>query len=175
MSDATMLVDTSREYFLGERREMIAILISAGVAILIAFFVLIRLRDGFAAGFAFTVIIAAVLLGGTAFSLLKRDGPMLTAMTVEAQSGAVAAVREREIIRITTIIEKYPIYHRVALALGMIAIVLAAFVSLPAARGVAAGLLLLVAAQFIIDHYSESRARLYESKLGTMLQGAFEP
>lgn len=63
MSDATLLVDTSREYFLGERREMIAILISAGVAILIALFVLIRLRDGFAAGFAFTVIIVAVLLG----------------------------------------------------------------------------------------------------------------
>ncbi len=168
MSDATLLVDTSREYFLGERREMVAILISAGVAILIALFVLIRLRDGFAAGVAFTVIIAAVLLGGAAVSLLKRDGPMLTAITVEAQSGAVAVVREREIGRITTIIEKYPIYHRVALALGIIAIVLAAFVSSPAARGVAAGLLLLVAAQFIIDHYSESRARLYESRLGTM-------
>lgn len=175
MSDAALLVDTSREYFLGERREMIAILTSAGLAILIALFVLIRLRDGFASGFAFTVIIAAVLLAGTAFSLLKRDGPMLTAMTTEAQSGAVAAVREREISRITTVIGKYPVYHRVALALGFIALFLAAFFSVPAARGVAAGLLLLVAAQFIIDHYSESRARLYESRLGTVSQGAHKP
>lgn len=165
MSDATTLVDASREYFLGERREMITILLSAGLAILFALFLLIRLRDGFAAGLAFTVIVAAGLLAATAFSLLRRDGPMLTAIISEAQSGSVAEVSEREFSRITTVIKKYPIYHWVALAIGIIAIALAVFFRVSAVRGVAAGLLLFVAAQFVIDHYSEHRARLYESRL----------
>ena len=173
MTDATLLVDTSRDYFLGERSEMFAILIGAMLAVALALGTYLRLRDSFAIGFAVTVVVAALLLAGMAASLLQRDGGMLTALTQEAESGAAQVVRERELARISVVINNYPTYHRVAMVLGVLALLLAVFFG-AGARGVATGLLLLVAAQLVIDHYSESRARLYESRLQT-LQGSAHP
>jgi hypothetical protein len=63
------------------------------------------------------------------------------------------------------VIRKYPLYRITAMVLGLVALIAVATLRRSAVVGVAAGLLVLVVAQWTIDHYSEERARRYHALL----------
>lgn len=158
--------DTVTEYFRGERGEMIAILTAATAVVVVAAAFWWRQRDGFATGFAVTVVLAALLLGGTAAGLLMRDGrtaPRLVA-EVSAPATATAAVTA-ENDRVDRIIRTYPLYRYGAAALAALAVGCLLLIAGGWTHGIAAALLLVVAAQVTIDQYSEARARLYAARL----------
>lgn len=160
------LRDAVTAYFAGEQIEMIAILVGALVLLLTAAVLWLWTRDGFAAGFALTAMAAGLLLGGTAATLLVRDGrsgPAL-AQAVSAPDVAVPAIAA-ETARIAVVIGKYPLYRYFAAALLTLALAGLLLTSRGWVHGAAAGLIILAAAQVVIDHYSEQRARRYAERL----------
>ena len=163
------------DYFRGERQEMLAILAGAGAMTLAAVGLYVAMRDGFARGFAGATLLAAVLLTGTAVLLLHRDPRLradveagLRAAHAPAAHAAVAA----EAARVAEVIRKYPYYRYGALALAAAALAAAALTRRAWVHGAAAGVLLLVAAQLAIDHYSERRASRYAAQLNAGRQAS---
>lgn len=162
---AAGLVSTIDRYFAGERLEMIAIL-AGGVVFSVAAGVLwFHSRDAFATGLLAVVALSSLLLCGTAAALLVRDGPARASLIQQVRDGGAAPVAAAESARITVVIGKYPLYRTAALLLGLAGLFCAWWRPGGALSGVATGLLLLAAAQSVIDHCSEQRARSYLASL----------
>jgi hypothetical protein len=149
------------DYFRGERREMLSILgTSAIMAVaVVAFFKFSR--DGFAKGLMITVLACAALLSATAISLLIRDTKLSQSIASGLSTSYATTIVQQEQSRLVAVIDNYPRYRWAAGAFGLAALSILALSRQPWSHGVAAGLLLLVVAQVIIDHYSERRARTY--------------
>jgi hypothetical protein len=152
-------------YFAGERREMFAILAgSAGLALLSSW-LFVAARDGFAKALMVTVLVAAFLLSATAISLLARDAKLRTVLASMVDSDGGGAGLSAERARVGEVISKYRYYRYSAVLIGVAALTALAVSRRGWVHGVAAGLLLLVVAQVVIDHYSERRARRYSDRL----------
>lgn len=156
---------TVLDYFAGERKEMLLILGCSLLLSALAFWLWMAVRDHFAVAFAITVIATSVLLSGTALSLFVRDkglsDAIVQAMGTAQQTTSIAAERER----IAVVISKYPVYRYAAGIIACIALFGLVFFARDWVHGVSAGLLLLVVAQVLIDHYSEQRASAYFKQL----------
>ncbi len=163
---AAQLQSAVLEYFAGERQEMLLILSGSLLVTVLALWLWIATRTGFAAAFAITVIATAVLFSSTAVSLLVRDKEMsntiVQALGTERQAASLTSERER----IAVVLSKYRYYRYISSVIALIALLSLALSSRGWVHGVAAGLLLLVVAQVLIDHYSERRAERYFQQLG---------
>lgn len=153
------------QYFQGERREMLAIITGSVLLTIVVVGFFLVVRDSFSKGLLVTVTICAALLVGTAASLLSRDAKLCDdLLAVEGSAQAhVAIVGERA--RVEAIIARYKYYRYGAAALGLLALAMLVASRRGWATGTAMGLLLLVLAQVMIDHYSEARAHHYLSWL----------
>lgn len=160
-----MLQMAIRDYFRGERQEMLTILAGALLLTLVAAALYAILRDGFAKGFTVVVVLAALLLTGTAASLLRRDRQLEARLQAEVRSASATEAVRTEAERVAEIVRKYPYYRYAALALGLTALAAVATTRHGWIDGAAAGLLLLIVAQLTIDHYSERRATRYAAQL----------
>lgn len=153
------------EYFVGERQEMLLILEGSLLLTALALWFWFTTRTGFSAAFAITAIAAAVLFSGTAFSLLDRDqglaNSVLQTLGTENQAATLTAERER----ISVVLSKYPYYRYAAGVSAFIALLGLILSNRGWIHGVAAGLLIVVVGQVLIDHYSERRAEDYLCKL----------
>ncbi|WOP14235.1 hypothetical protein [Ottowia sp. SB7-C50] len=164
------LIPAVLAYFQGERHEMLSILGVSGVlaAIVVLFF--LTVRDSFARGLMVTVLVCAALLSATAITLLVRD-QRLSQSLVSALSGATGPTAvEQEQTRITAVIGNYPRYRWGAAVVGLAALLILALSRQPWLHGAAAGMLLLVVAQVVIDRYSENRATSYLAQLSLRSQ-----
>lgn len=148
-------------YFDGERREMLSILGASALLATLAVAFFLTARDGFAKGLMITVLASATMLSATAVSLLTRDQHLIRSLTSGRGSDAAAVAVQQERNRIIAVIAKYPRYRLAAVAFGLAALAMLWLSRQSWLHGVAAGLLLLVIAQTVIDHYSERRARTY--------------
>jgi hypothetical protein len=156
-------------YFAEERREDVLILI-LGIALLIGAGTLFAVtRDSFARAFGITVTLGVLVFGSGALSLLHRDGPHRAGLvkSVESEQSAVALTAESN--RIRDVISRYIYYRWAVIALAVLGALLALLVDSGYARGIAVGLALMFAAQTLIDHYSEMRAREYSTQLTASL------
>jgi hypothetical protein len=158
-----------QEYFRGERQEMYAILAFSLGLVVVAGVLHAAARDGFSRGFGVASLVLAVLLSSTAVSLLIRDPPHEARLVAATQGGQGRAALLAEADRIADVIRKYPLYRGAAIVLGLVALVAVVTMRRGTVAGAAAGLLLLVVAQWTIDHYSEERARRYAARLGEAL------
>lgn len=158
---STQIQATVLEYFAGERQEMLLILGGSLLVTILALWLWITTRTGFAAAFAITVIASSVLFSATAVSLLVRDKSLSNALVKaagqEIQATTLAAERER----INVVLSKYPYYRYAAAGIALVALLGLMLSSHGWIHGVAAGLFILVLAQVLIDHYSERRAASY--------------
>ncbi len=162
-------------YFEGERREMFAIIAGSVVLTLLVLGFVFVVRDPFSKGLAVTVAITALLLAGTAGSLLARDASLSRDVISAMKPGVVEKAVEAERSRIDAVISKYKYYRYGAAGLGLLALLTLVVSRRGWAHGAAAGLLLLVLAQVLIDHYSERRARQYAEQLRASGARASEP
>lgn len=160
-----MQIDFIARYFQGERHEMFAIVAGSALLLLLAGAILLLSRDPFAKALFVTVLVSAVLLSGTALSLLPRDARLHAELNTATQSAQAASALTGERVRVEEILSKYQYYRYAAALFGLIALAAVVLSRKGWAHGVAAGLLLLVVAQVIIDHYSEQRARQYHEEL----------
>ena len=158
----TMVLD----YFAGERQEMLLIVGGSLLFSVLALCLWSVTRTGFSSAFAITVLATAILFSATAFSLSVRDRSLSTSLVqavgTPQQTANLAAERER----IAVVVSKYPYYHYASGVIALIAVLGFVFSSRGWVHGLAAGLLLLVVAQVLIDHYSEQRATCYLKRLG---------
>lgn len=152
-------------YFAGERREMFAILGGCVALLVIAGALHAVARDGFSRGFGVTAMLVAAALSWTALALLRRDPPHEARLVESVQGPGAPAAIAAESARMEVVISKYPAYRYAAFAVGLAALLAAAFWRRGWVVGAAAGLLVLVVAQLAIDHYSEARARRYAGRL----------
>jgi hypothetical protein len=157
------------EYFRGERQEMYAILAFSVGLVLVAGLLHAAARDGFSRAFGIASLVLAVLLSSTAVSLLLRDPPREARLVAAAQGGEVRAALAAEEHRMAEVVRKYPLYRYAATVLGLVALIAVVTMRRSTMVGVAAGILVLVVAQWTIDHYSEERARRYHELLGQAL------
>ena len=153
------------EYFDGERREMYAIVAGSLVSIGLALCLLLLARDGFANGLMVVVVISAGLLSATAGSLLVRDSSLSKQLQVQLRTEKAPQAVEGERKRVAVIVANYKHYRYAAFVLGLLALL--AFVASQRGwvHGAAAGVLLLVLALVVIDHYSKHRAQEYQEQL----------
>ena len=131
----------------------------------LALWLWITTRTGFATAFAITAVAATVLLSGAAASLLVRGNGLSTTIVqvlgTEQQEASLATERKR----ISVVRSKYPYYRYASCVIALIALLGLALSNRAWIHGFAAGLLLLVVAQTVIDHYSEQRAEHYFERL----------
>lgn len=153
------------QYFDGERREMLAIFAGSVACVLLALGLLLLTRDGFAKGLMVAVLVSAGLLSATAASLLVRDGTLRTRLQSELHSERIEQTVAAERERVSVIASKYRYYRYGACLLGLLALVAFATSQRDWVHGAAAGVLILVLAQVVVDHYSERRARHYLAQL----------
>ncbi len=160
--------DHIAQYFQGERREMFAIIIGSLLLGALVVALVLSARDAFSKAMAATVLLSAALLAGTAVSLLVRDSRLSAHLASATTSTDAARSIADERSRIEGVISKYPYYRYAAAGLGVLALVALLASRREWAHGVAAGLLLLVTAQVLIDHYSERRAQRYVEQLASV-------
>ena len=158
-----------KDYFRGERLEMFAILGGSLGLVLVAAALYAATRDGFSRGFGVTALLVALTLSSTAVSLLRRDPPHEAMLVTSVQGANAKPTLETEAARMSKVINNYPVYRYSAVALGVLAIVAVAMTRRGWVNGAATGVLLLVVAQWTIDHYSEERATRYAGQLKEML------
>ncbi len=158
-----MIQSAIEQYFLGERHEMQAIL--SGVFVLfVAGFLLRRSGESFARGLSLPLLLTAVIFACVAIPLLIRDNQH-KAKLVSQISTQFEQVRNEEMQRITNVIKWYPYYRYVYLISIVSALFLFLFKHRAFWQGTAVGLLVFASIGFVIDHYSENRARNYQSLL----------
>jgi hypothetical protein len=162
------LMPIVQAYFEGERREMLLILLASAFGVFTAAAIYSSARDGFSKAMLVTVALSAILLSGTALSLMVRDPKLSKDLIAAIQSERALPALRAEQTRVADIVGKYVNYRLVAAALGLVALLLLALTHQPWMHGVATGLLLLVATQTIIDRYSEQRAKDYLSRLNVV-------
>ena len=133
------------------------------MTVVVAFF--FTTRDGFAKGLMVAVVACATLLSATAMGLLFRDNQLSQSLVSQLGSDAAATAVQQEQTRMVAVTGNYPRYRWAAAAIGCAALLILVFFRQPWLHGVAAGLLLLVVAQIIIDHYSEGRAATYLAQI----------
>ncbi len=142
------------EYFAGERREMLMILGGSLLVTVVVLWLWITTRTDFAAAFAISVIATATLFSGTAVSLLARDNGVSNAIVQAPGTERQAASLTGERGRIAMVRSKYRYYRYASSVIGLIALLGVALSNRGWVHGVAAGLLLLVVAQILNNHYS---------------------
>jgi hypothetical protein len=163
------LVVAVERYFRGERSEMLSILAFSLAAVLVAGALHAVTRDGFSRGFGIATLASALLLSATAASLLRRDPPHQARLVANVRGTDPGASVAAEASRMAEVIRKYPSYRRVALGLAVLALVGVAATRIGWVNGAAAGILVLVVAQTVVDHYSEARAIRYARELDAAL------
>jgi hypothetical protein len=163
------LTTAVQAYFAGERHEGFAILAFSAALVLVSVAIHMTARDGFSRGFGAVALLLAVLLSATVISLMRRDTPHQAKITAAIRGGDAGAALVEEASRMADVIRKYPYYRIVALGLGLFALVAVGVSRRGWVNGVAAGVLLVVVAQVVIDHYSEARATRYAGQLRAAL------
>lgn len=153
------------EYFGGEFNEMLFILVGSALLVGLAAWLWIATRSGFAKAFGTTVLVAAALFSATAVSLMVRDKDLSNSLVQVASSPNRGQVVAKELERIDTVVSKYPYYRYGAAVFAALSVMGLLLTRRGWVHGIAAGLLLVVAAQVVIDHFSEQRARQYLSRL----------
>ena len=152
-------------YFSGEKLEMLAILFGCLFATVVTTMFWYHDRGQFSRGLLTSVALSSLLLCSTAVGLLVRDGSMRSSLIEQVGRGEADSVFAAEKARIGIVIAKYPMYRKAAVLLGLLSVIAVWVWPREAVAGLATGLLLLVAAQFFIDHVSERRARSYLASL----------
>lgn len=156
---------TVRDYFAGERAEMLtAVAIFVVVAAMTAW-LYVSSRSGFALGLMATVLLFGAVMGGGLVSLMVRDVGLSrdlgAALQTDQRTTGIAAEKER----VGVVLSKYRYYRYGAAVLAAIALAGLLLSDRGWVHGVAAGLLLVVVSQVLIDHFSERRAQGYHEKL----------
>lgn len=153
------------DYFNGEQHEMMLIFAGSAVLTCIAAWLWFATRSSFAVGFGITVLVTAMLLCGTAASLLVRDKGLVDELTLSIGKPQQSQVLAKERARIEVVISKYRYYRYSAAVLAALSVLGLLLTSRGWVHGVVTGLLLLVVAQVVIDHFSEQRATQYLAAL----------
>ncbi|WP_172205191.1 hypothetical protein [Niveibacterium sp. COAC-50] len=154
-----------REYFKGEYHEMLLIFAGSAALTCIAVWLWVATHSGFAVGFGVTVLATAMLLCGTAASLLVRDKGLVEELTLSIGTPQQSQVLAKERARIEVVVSKYRYYRYSAAVLAALSVLGLLLTSRGWVHGVVTGLLLLVVAQVVIDHFSEQRATQYLAAL----------
>lgn len=156
---------TVLHYFAGERQEMLLIVGGSLLFSALSLWLWLATRNDFAATFTLTVITTAILFSAKALSLFVRDRGLSASLvyTLDTPQQRTMLAIERE--RIAVVVSKYPYYRHASGVITLIAMLGLTLFLRGWIHGLAAGLLLLVIAQVLIDYYSEQRATYYLNKL----------
>ncbi len=154
-----------REYFKGEHSEMLFILAGSAVLACLAIWLWAATRSGFSIAFGVTVLVTAALMSGTAASLLVRDQALVNELTRSIGTPRQSQVIAKERARMEVVVSKYRYYRYGAAALAALSVLCLLLTARGWVHGAAAGLMLLVVAQVVVDHYSEQRAAQYLASL----------
>lgn len=151
-------------YFRGERTEMIAFLVFAGILVVTAIMLWLT-QDRFARSLSLVLAVCALIACSTALPLMFRDGPHAEQLRERIAQGEEAGVRVDEGARMTIVNRNYAYYRYMYAILVLVAIGLALFMRNATTSGIAAGLLVFAATGLVVDHYSEERAAVYTQHL----------
>lgn len=171
MNAQSQIQEAVRLYFQGERGEMYLILAGSAAVLGLAFWLYSAYRGSFTRVFGLSAVFVALLVSATAVSLLFRDKPHEAALLTALNGEAAPTAAQVELQRVQVIISKYPIYRYSCAGLALLGLIAAVIWRTGASGGLAAGLLLMLAAQVLIDHYSEKRANIYAAQLTAFLSG----
>lgn len=161
---ATETIDAIDTYFAGERSEQSWLLLFCGLLLIVGVVLLWR-GDLFARGLAVGLLLTAAVGASASIPLLIRDKANVERLTAQPQMAALVVERER----VAKVVANYPLYRYAYLAGAMLALV--ALLARPSdfLTGLGAGMLVLACTGFIVDHFSERRAKIYAARLASAL------
>jgi hypothetical protein len=110
------------------------------------------------------LVICATVAFSTAIPLLLRDGPLRDGVLQAVERGD-PAVLATETSRMEQVLKGYPMYRIAFVAAALAAVVLVLFFRNANTLGLSTGLLVFAATGFVVDHYSETRAKVYHERL----------
>lgn len=160
-----MLKTSIGEYFAGERREMIIIVVTFIVITSYAVILLWQARSGFMVAFATIVAVCGGVSSVGAISLIARDRVISANLERQLSDGRGESEIITERARIGTVLTMYPVYRRIAALLVLLALSGLLFSRAGWVHGISAAILILIAGQTLVDHFSEQRALLYSARI----------
>lgn len=155
------------EYFAGEREEMVTTIAVSLVIAAAAVWLLIYSRTGFAVALAISTVLAAGLMSTGLASLMVRDTGRSRELGAVLGTGEPPVIMASEKQRMVVVLSKYRYYRYGAALVALIAMAGVLLSQRGWVHGVAAGLLLIVLSQVMIDQFSETRAKTYLWKILT--------
>lgn len=155
------------EYFQGERSEMMALVVfsAASVGVSIALFAMTK--DRFAKGLASVLLAMAVVFLSVAVPLLSRDARQRQEVVHHMTAGDAEPMVARESARMSDVIGRYAYYRYGYAAMLVAAAIIALGMRSSLVNGIAVGLVVFAATGLVVDHYSEERARVYQTRLAS--------
>ena len=153
------------DYFAGERAEMLIAIAAVLVVAASAAWLYLSSRSGFAMAIMMTVVLFGGVMAAGLASLMIRDRGASRVLTHTLQTNRYATAIAGEKARVSVVLAKFKYYRFGAVVLGVLAMAGLLLSGRGWIHGVAAGLLLVVFAQVVIDHFAEQRAHGYFEKL----------
>lgn len=151
-------------YFSGEAAEMYCILGGGALLAICAALLWVIFNDRFSTALAITLLVVALLLAGTALSLLIRDGQNRQELVVALAGDnptAIEKILAAEKARMQKVADNYQNLRYTFAAFALMGALLIAFTHHPTTHAIAVGLLIFAMAGAVIDRYSEVRALVY--------------
>lgn len=153
-----------RTYFDGERSEQLLLLGFCGL-LLVASLTLMWRGDPYLRGLAVGFLLTFALFTSACIPILIRDKANVERLAANPRIEALVIERER----ITKVVSNYPLYRYAFLAVAAFALIALMLRPSDFLTGLGAGLLILAFTGFVVDHFSERRAKIYAAGLHGMI------
>lgn len=149
------------KYFQAEQSESLLFLLVGLIAILVAIYFLVKQKESFYYGMAYSLIAIALIQITVGASVYLRSPKDIVRVTEMVQSEKTK-IQTEEIPRMETVMKNFKIYRWVEISLIAIGIALFFyFQSKPLLRGVGLGLFIQAGFMLLLDFFAESRGVTY--------------
>lgn len=163
--DNESIIHAINEYFRGEHYESALIVCGSLIFIGLAIALYLIQRDDFARAFGIVTLLGAIVFMVAGGWLLIRDPPHQAKLIADTQTAQANEAINAESNRIADIFKVYPRLKYTVFTLSLLSLAAIFFTKNGTVNGIAASILIIAATQFIVDHYSEKRARVYFNEI----------
>ena len=166
MTTDSPLATSLQTYYAAQRVDFI-VTGTISLAMIVAAFLLVRRPDGFGRGMAVMLAATALILIAAGVAVQIRNAGMTPALLEAARSPSQSrtAILTQETERMRQLMANFVVARRVYGGLLVVSALAIALARTPLWQGLGAGVTVMTATGFVIDHYAERRADIYLQSL----------
>jgi len=164
------------KYFLAEKQAGLYFLIIGSTAIIIAIisFFFVKISPPFFKGLAVPLLVIGLIQAVVGFTIYKRSDAQRIDVAYKMGIGKNAFIREQELPRMETVLQRFTLYRYTEMALAVAGLVLFIFFfrkePMLFGKGLGIGLLLQALVCLLADSFAEKRSEQYTTVLREKLE-----